>query len=147
MDTALDVLAVESYSPLVEILAQIEFAEDRDIMFDSAVDVIVTHDDYKANMIGRNASCPGFSTLIEQLISSRGATLIPSTDPKTGHIIDLLGWQVEYSHGSRQSTYLFTLPTLFLLWMDYDWQLITEAIFMEFGAIAIGVASRSVIIF
>jgi len=59
-------------SPDLECFVQVIKAEDRDILKDSDVDVVVCLDEFKTIVQGRNAICPGFSTLIELLFMSFG---------------------------------------------------------------------------
>lgn len=132
--TVLRTLSVSNFNPELECLVQVLRPEDRDILKDSDVDVILCLDEYKTAVQARNAVCPGLSTLIENIFHSFGqATTMPSNI--TGQ------WMTEYLHGCRMEIYYIPLGTLYLEALAYEWNLIVEGIYVEFEVIMIGVCS------
>ena len=55
---------VSNFNPNLECFVQVIKEEDRDILKDSDVDVVICLDEFKTILQARNAICPGFSTLI-----------------------------------------------------------------------------------
>jgi len=47
METALQVLAIESYNLNLELLTQVNLLKNRNLMYDNEVDVVLTLDDFK----------------------------------------------------------------------------------------------------
>lgn len=111
--TALQILGVQSYTPNVEILAQARRRVDANTFANCDIDVILTFEDYKACISARNASCPGFSTLLEGLVCSQEVSNVASEKP----------WFREYASGRSKEVYYFPISTLLLEYFDYEWYL------------------------
>ena len=87
--TVLRTLSVTNFNPHLECFVQVLKPEDRDILKDSEVDVVLCLDEYKTCIQARNAICPGISTLIEnifhtfslptQLLDTKANSAIPFT--------------------------------------------------------------------
>ena len=125
-------LSVANYRPELRSLVQILNPDDKAILKDSDVDVILCLGEFKTALIARNAICPGFSTFIENIFHSFGnvsTELENSMDP----------WYSEYLHGARKELYYCPLSTDFLSAMDYSFCNIAQAIYLEFDIITIGV--------
>ena len=63
--TILRALSVANFNPSLDCLVQIIKPEDRTILKDSDVDVILCLDEFKTTLIARNAVCPGFQRLLK----------------------------------------------------------------------------------
>jgi hypothetical protein len=70
--TVLRALSVANFNPSMRSLVQILRPEDKGIMQDGDVDVILCLEEFKTALIARNAVCPGFSTIIENIFHSFG---------------------------------------------------------------------------
>ena len=56
-----------NFNPELECLVQVLRKEERDILRDSDVDVILCLDEYKTVVQARNAVCPGLTTFVENM--------------------------------------------------------------------------------
>jgi potassium large conductance calcium-activated channel subfamily M alpha protein 1 len=131
--TVLRTLSVNNFNRDLTCLVQVLRSEDRDILKDSDVDVVLCLDEFKTAMQARNAICPGLSTFIENIFHT-------FTSPHN-QIEDSSYWMNEYIHGARMEMYFIPLEKGFLEAMNFDWDLLCEAVYVEFGRILAGVAS------
>lgn len=132
--TVLRTLSVSNFNSNLECLVQVLRPEDRDILKDSDVDVIICLDEFKTTIQARNAICPGLSTVVENMFHSFGQPMYPPRDIETY-------WLDEYTHGARMELYYVPLESLVLEALNFEWNLLVEAIFVEFGRILIGVCN------
>jgi len=131
--TVLRTLSVSNFNSDLECLVQVLRPEDRDILKDSDVDVIICLDEFKTTMQARNAICPGLSTFVENVFHSFGQPAYPPQQDDN--------WLSEYVHGARMELYYVPLQGLLLEALHFDWNLLVEAIYVEFGRILVGVCS------
>uniref|UniRef100_A0A7S3D5A0 RCK N-terminal domain-containing protein n=1 Tax=Palpitomonas bilix TaxID=652834 RepID=A0A7S3D5A0_9EUKA len=96
--TVLRALAVKNYAPDMKTFVQIIEPENQKHIIAAGVQPhhIVCVDELKMGIIGLTCACPGFATLIANLISSSGDV------PKS---VQLDPWQQEYSSGLSQEIY------------------------------------------
>ena len=129
--TVLRTLSVNNFNRDLTCLVQVLRAEDRDILKDSDVDVVLCLDEFKTAIQARNSICPGLSTLIDNVFHTFTSS----------HTIveDSRNWLNEYLHGARMEMYFIPLEKGFLECMNFDWDLLCEAVYVEFGRILAGV--------
>jgi hypothetical protein len=132
--TVLRTLSVSNFNSNLECLVQVLRPEDRDILKDSDVDVIICLDEFKTTMQARNAICPGLSTFVENMFHSFGAPVYPPREDSTY-------WLDEYIHGARMELYYVPLENLLLEALNFEWNLLVEGIFVEYGRVMIGVCN------
>jgi voltage-gated potassium channel Kch len=132
--TVLRTLSVSNFNSNLECFVQVLRPEDRDILKDSDVDVIICLDEFKTSIQARNAICPGLSTLIENLFHSFGQQIEPTKENDSY-------WLDEYIYGARMELYYVPLPELLLEALNYDWNLLVEGIYNQFGRMLIGVCN------
>lgn len=65
-------LSVTNFNTSISCLVQVLRPEDRKILYDSQIDVVLCLDEFKTALQARNSLCPGFSTFIENLFHSFG---------------------------------------------------------------------------
>jgi hypothetical protein len=131
--TVLRTLSVNNFNRDLTCLVQVLRSEDRDILKDSDVDVVLCLDEFKTAVQARNAICPGLSTFIENIFHT-------FTSPHA-QVEDSSNWLNEYIHGARMEMYFVPLEKGFLESMNFDWDLLVEAVYVEFGRIFTGVCS------
>ena len=136
MEVVIDTLAVETINPDIETLAQVILHDNRDLLHDTDIDVVLTFQDYKATLMGRSALCPGFATLIEGLMTS-STVLATKTASKTTRKFDQ--WEIEYLASCDKELYVFKIDMRILQKFFYRWPLVVEAIYIHYGLIVIGV--------
>jgi len=132
--TVMRALSVSNFNPDLDCLVQVLKPEDRTILKDSDVDVILCLDEFKTALQARNAICPGFSTFIENIFHSFGgvsAAQESSLDP----------WYEEYLHGARMEMYYVPLDPEFLRAMEFSFDRLCEAIYIEYGIVVLGLCS------
>jgi hypothetical protein len=132
--TVLRTLSVSNYNSNLECFVQVLRPEDRDILKDSDVDVIICLDEFKTSMQARNAICPGLSPFIENLFHSFGQQIGPSKENDSY-------WLDEYVHGARMELYYIPLSDLLLEALQYDWNLLVEGVYVQYGRILLGVCN------
>ena len=137
--TVLRTLSVSNYNPELECLVQVLRPEDRDILRDSDVDVILCLDEFKTSLQARNAVCPGYATLIENLFHTFGS--ISVSGAMSSEINNDESWSQEYLHGVQMEIYYIPLDRLYLESLSYEWTLICEGIYLEYDVMLIGVCS------
>ncbi|CAE7458963.1 Kcnt2, partial [Symbiodinium microadriaticum] len=133
--TVLRTLSVSNFNSELECLVQVLRPEDRDILKDSNVDVIICLDEFKTTMQARNAICPGLSTLVENIFHSFGQPMYAPRENETTY------WLDEYTHGARMELYYVPLEKLLMESFHFEWNLLVEGIFVEYGRILIGVCN------
>jgi len=132
--TVLRTLSVSNYNPNLECLVQVLKPEDRDILRDSDVDVILCMDEFKTSLQARNAVCPGYATLIENLFHTFGNISVSGVqNTKNGN------WSQEYLHGVDMEIYYIPLDRLYMESLSYEWTLMCEGIYLEYDVMLIGV--------
>lgn len=108
----LRVLSVSNYNSEIMCLVQILKSEEKKILSDNEIDVIICLDEFKVSIQARNALCPGFSTFMENIFHSFG-----SIDPDTEKA--LAPWYLEYLSGAGMELYFVPLSKPFLAAMRY----------------------------
>jgi hypothetical protein len=131
IEAALKLLAFRSYTENVDIFAQVCEGKNRNAMYNNEIDVLLTLDEYRATMMARNALCPGFSTLIENLMTS--------IDPG---VVEAPFWFKEYSTGCGKEVYLYRFPLSLMEYFEYDYSLLVEAIYSHFAMVCLGVCDE-----
>jgi hypothetical protein len=132
--TVLRALSVSNFSPSLDCLVQVIGAEDRMILKDSDVDVILCLEEYRIALQARNAVCPGFSTFIENVFHSFEA-VPPDIEKSTP------SWYREYLHGAGMEFYFIPLSPMFLEAMRYSFRHMAIALFSEYGKILFAVSN------
>jgi hypothetical protein len=133
--TVMRALSVSNFNPTTECFVQVLKADDRKILKDSDVDVILCLDEYKITLQAKNAICPGFSTLVENLFHSFGgisSAIESQLDP----------WYHEYLHGARMELYYVPLDQAFLKHIGYNFSILSEVVYMEWNLIIMGVCTE-----
>lgn len=133
--TVMRALSVSNFNSELDCLVQVIRPEDRTILKDSDIDVILCLDEFKTALQARNSICPGFSTFIENIFHSFGAVssvVENSLDP----------WYTEYLHGARMEMYFVPLDKEFLRIINYNYDKLCEAIYIEYGIIVLGLCSQ-----
>lgn len=133
--TVMRALSVSNFNSELDCLVQVIRPEDRTILKDSDIDVILCLDEFKTALQARNSICPGFSTFIENIFHSFGAvsSIVESTlDP----------WYGEYLHGARMEMYFVPLDNEFLRIINYNYDKLCEAIYIEYGIVVLGLCSQ-----
>ena len=133
--TILRALSVSNFNPNLECLVQVLKPEERVILKDSDVDCILCLDEFKTVLQARNAVCPGFSTFIENIFHS-----VEGLGDELKK--DIAPWYEEYLHGAGMELYFIPLNTQFLRTMQFNFSLISEALFLEFGTITLGTCNE-----
>ena len=133
--TVLRALSVSNFSPTLDCIVQVIGAEDRMILKDSDVDVILCLEQYRIALQARNAICPGFSTFIENVFHSFES--VPLDIEKSTP-----GWYREYLHGAGMEFYFIPLSPLFLEEMRYNFRRMAIAIYAEYGKILFAVSNN-----
>jgi hypothetical protein len=133
--TVLRTLSVSNFNPNVDCLVQVLRPEDRSVLKDSDVDVILCLDEFKTALQARNSVCPGFSTFIENIFHSMEN--VESEMEKT-----MAPWYQEYLHGAGMEIYFISLDENFLKLVKYSFKKIAEAFFIEFGIVIFGVTDH-----
>ena len=131
--TVLRTLSVNNFNKDLTCLVQVLRPEDRDILKDSDVDVVLCLDEFKTAIQARNAICPGMATFIENMFHTFSSPTAYSEDPSS--------WLNEYLHGARMEMYFVSLERPFLEAMNFDWDLLVEAVYVEYGRILTGVCN------
>lgn len=132
--TVMRALSVSNFNPDLDCLVQVLRPEDRTILKDSDIDVILCLDEFKTALQARNSICPGFSTFVENIFHSFGAVspIVESTlDP----------WYSEYLQGARMEMYYVPLDQDFLRAISFSFDRLCEAIYLEWGIIVLGLCS------
>lgn len=128
-------LSVCNFNNQLDCFVQVLRPEDRTILKDSDVDVILCLDEFKTALQARNAVCPGFSTFIENIFHSFG-----SVDPEIE--AQMAKWYKEYLHGAGMELYFVQLPQQFIKAVRYNYRTIAEAIFCHFHTIVLGLCDK-----
>jgi hypothetical protein len=86
---------------------------------------------YKSAIQARNATCPGFTTFIENIFHSMGAL-----DAETEGM--LAPWYEEYLHGAGMEIYFVPLTESFIRIMRYNFFRMSELVYIEWGCTSLG---------
>jgi hypothetical protein len=133
--TVMRALSVSNFNADLDCLVQVIRPEDRTILKDSDIDVILCLEEFKTALQARNSICPGFSTFIENLFHSFGAVsemMESSLDP----------WYSEYLHGARMELYYVPMDTEYLHAMNYNYDRIRESLYLQYEVIVFGLCSQ-----
>jgi hypothetical protein len=134
--TVLRTLSVNNFNANLECFVQVLRREDREILKDSDIDVVICLDELKTTLQARNCICPGFSAVVENLFHSFGTVSVTPDYSETP-------WLEEYVHGSNFEVYYIPLSHTYLAAMAFEWSLVAEGIYLEFDTIALGVCCPS----
>jgi hypothetical protein len=134
--TVMRALSVSNFNADLDCLVQVIRPEDRTILKDSDIDVILCLEEFKTALQARNSICPGFSTFIENLFHSFGAV-----SDRVENTLD--PWYREYLHGARMELYYVPLDQEFIHAMNYNYDRIREAFYLEFDVILFGLCSEN----
>jgi len=127
-------LSVSNFNPNLRCLVQVIRPEDSTILRDSEIGAISCLDEFKTSCIARNALCPGFACIIENLFHTMGGLTDAVED-------SLTPWYREYMHGAGMESYFVPLPKIFLMAMNYNYKRVVEAIFMQFDTVVLGMTN------
>jgi Calcium-activated BK potassium channel alpha subunit/TrkA-N domain/Ion channel len=131
-------LSMTNFNPSLECYVQLLTKGDRDVMKNWNVDVVLCLDEYRTAMQARNATCPGLSTMIENLFITFGNLASAGEDDEG---IGSGDWSEEYTHGAEMEVYYIKLGRRYMESLSYIWSLMVEGIYLEFGIMMIGVCS------
>ena len=141
----LRVLSVTNFNSHLKTYAQIITRKDRNVLKNSQVDVVICLDEYRTAIQARNAVCPGISTLIENLFHTfgefDGGGSSQAASGPSGSVSSAMGWLDEYIAGAEMEVYYVPLSFKYVQKMGYSWSLMAEGVYLEFGAMLIGVCS------
>ena len=132
--TVLRTLSASNYNSDMELLVQVLHSEDREILKDSDVEVILCLDEYKTMLMARNSICPGFSTFIENIFQSFGGVSDEAEEM-------MAPWYSEYIHGARMELYYVPLDQDFLRAIDFSFDKLCEAVFLEWSIVVLGLCN------
>ena len=126
-------LGVQAYSSNLEIIAQLSSYESRRALIYNRVDVILSYDHYKASLYAKNAFCPGFAALLQNLIQSVQVFEVDKSKQ----------WEVEYLEGCDKEFYYVQIPRgWFLEDFDYNYSLMVEGVYLKYHMICVGVCNE-----
>ena len=141
----LRVLSVTNFNSQLKTYAQIITRKDRNVLKNSQVDVVICLDEYRTSIQARNAVCPGISTLIENLFHTfgefDGGGSSQAASGPSGNVPTAMGWLDEYIAGAEMEVYYVPLSLKYVQKMGCSWSLMAEGVYLEFGAMLIGVCS------
>lgn len=130
--TVLRALSVSNFNHELTCLVQVLRPEERVILKDSDISVILCLEEYKTALQARNAVCPGFSTIVENLFHS-----IETISDEDLDKLDI-GWYREYLHGASLELYLMQLPKQFIMKMRYNYHRIVEGVYLKYNVVMLG---------
>jgi len=130
--TVLRALSVSNFNPQLKCLVQVLKPEERVILRDNDIGVILCLEEYKTALQARNAVWWYFSTIVENLFHSIESISESEIDSLN------IGWYREYLHGASLELYLMPLPKLFLIQMRYNYHRVVEGIFLKYNIIILG---------
>jgi len=133
--TVLRTLSIINYNPDLECFVEVLNEHDKRTLEDCHADVVLCLDDYKFALQARNSICMGLSTLCENLFNSFSDTY--EDFGRKDH------WMAEYTHGLGMEVYYFNIDYAFFTTMNYNWAILVECIYVEFGLLLIGVTRPS----
>ena len=143
----LRVLSVTNYNSRLKTYAEIITRKDRNVLRNSQVDVVICLDEYRTAIQARNAVCPGISTLIENLFHTfgdiDGGGSAQVAGGPSGNVSSMMGWLDEYIAGAEMEVYYVSLSLKYVQKMGYSWSLMAEGVYLEFGAMLMGVCSST----
>lgn len=129
-------LSVSNFNPNLRCLVQVIRPEDSTILRDSEIGAISCLDEFKTSCLARNALCPGFACIIENLFHTMGG-LTEAVEES------LTPWYKEYMHGAGMESYFVPLSKMFLMAMNYNYKRIIEAIFVQFDTVVLGMTNSN----
>lgn len=130
--TVLRALSVSNFNHELTCLVQVLRPEERVILKDSDISVILCLEEYKTALQARNAVCPGFSTIVENLFHS-----IETISDEDLDVLDIV-WYREYLHGASLELYLMQLPKSFIIKMRYNYHRIVEGVYLKYNVVMLG---------
>jgi hypothetical protein len=130
--TVLRTLAVSDFNPDIQCLVEVLHSHDSEILKNSDVEVVLCVDELKTVMLARNAVCPGLTTLVSNLFRTYGSPLIQGP-----HSHD--HWMREYHQGQCMDCYYIPLSKSLFEAVSFEWSLVVEGVYLEYGALLIGV--------
>ena len=141
--TVLRTLSVSNFNANLECFVQVLKPEDRDILKDSDVDVIMCLDEYKTCIQARNSICPGISTLVENLFHTFSVTSAYAAENNDADSGNMNQWVKDYAHGLAMEPYYIPLVPRYCEMLSYEWTLMVEGVYLEWDCLIIGVASSN----
>jgi hypothetical protein len=130
--TVLRTLAVSDFNPEIQCLVEVLHSHDSEILKNSDVEVVLCVDEFKTVLLARNAVCPGLTTLVSNLFRTYGSPFVQSS-----HSHD--HWMREYHQGQCMDCYYIPLSTPLFEALSYEWSLVVESIYLQYGTLLIGV--------
>ena len=133
VQSVIQLMSFRSFADNINIYAQVHLRDERNEAISKEIDIIFALDEYKATVMARNAICPGFSALIEIMMSSMSL-----------HSVTRDGdWFSEYIHGCNKDIYACKLPMSVMAHFNYNYSLFVEAVFIECSLHCLGVCDES----
>ena len=139
--TVLRTLSVSNFNHSLELFVQVLKPEDRDILKDSEVDVVLCLDEYKTCLQARNAICPGITALVNIFHSFSEPNIFLPHDSAMG-APNKKAWIDEYQYGLGMEAYFVPLSSRYTEMLSYEWALMVEGIYLEWDVLVIGVISQ-----
>lgn len=134
--TVLRTLSVSNFNSNLDCYVQVLRSQERDLLKESNAELILCYDEYKTILQARNAVCPGLATMVENLFHSFGSIKLETSSSKVSN-----DWLSEYSYGARMEIYYVPIDMAFFGLLGYSWQLLVEAIYLEFECLLVGVCN------
>jgi hypothetical protein len=143
--TVLRTLSVNNFNSNLDCYVQVLRSQERDLLKESNAELILCYDEYKTILQARNALCPGLATLVENLFHTFGSIKLSehssSTSSSSSSAQVSNDWLSEYSYGARMEIYYIPIDPVFFGILGYSWQLLVEAIYLEFECLLVGVCN------
>jgi hypothetical protein len=136
--TVLRALSATNFNANLSCFIEVLRPQDRELLKDIDVEIVLCLDEYKTVLQARNAICPGLSTLSENLCTTFG----PTTKSGIEHNKDKSGtWTEEYLAGARMEIYHIPIYESMFNAVEYLWALLVEMIYIQFDCILLGLLS------
>jgi hypothetical protein len=127
---AMHIMSFCNLAPQVDILAELYLGKSWKEMYGADVDILLNLTEYKTAIMTRNALCPGFSTLIESMMTT------------ISHCQTKAMWLQEYTSGCKKKVYAVKMPKLLMEHIFYKYSLFVELLYTELGVICMGVCNQ-----
>lgn len=137
--TVLRTLSVHNFNSNLDCYVQVLRSQERDLLKESNAELILCYDEYKTILQARNAMCPGLATMVENLFHTFGSIKLTEHSSSLAKVSN--DWLSEYSYGARMEIYYIPIDPVFFGLLGFSWQLLVEAIYLEFECLLVGVCN------
>lgn len=129
-EMAMHLMSFRNLAPQVDILAEVYLGKSWKEMYGADVDILLNLSEYKTAIMTRNALCPGFSTLIESMMTT------------VSHSRTKMVWLQEYTNGCMKKVYAIKMPNLLMQNVFYKYSVLVELLYIKLAVICIGVCDQ-----